>query len=64
MTPMMYTTSKCPSCDSPELMSVRMTLAESDTDFAFCSHCEWKGWKRQGENLALNSVLGLATVRR
>jgi hypothetical protein len=57
------TTTPCPACGSRETFRVSMTLAGSPTSFMSCTVCEWKGWEREGEHLALNSVLALVSTR-
>ncbi len=62
MTPMMYSSSKCPACGATGLMSVGMTLVGSPFAFSFCTGCEWKGWECEGQTLPLSSVLDLVTT--
>jgi predicted RNA-binding Zn-ribbon protein involved in translation (DUF1610 family) len=57
------TSSSCPSCGSQETIRVTMTVAGSPTVFTTCSACEWKGWRRDGRWLALESVLDLVASR-
>ena len=42
-----------------------MTMAVAGTPLAFtsCPSCEWKGWEREGERIALGSVLALVSAR-
>jgi hypothetical protein len=53
----------CPSCGSQEILRVTMTLAGAPTHFTSCPSCEWKGWEREGQDVALGSVLVLAATR-
>jgi hypothetical protein len=40
-----------------------MVLADVQSVFTSCSFCEWRGWERDGERLALTSVLTLVSPR-
>jgi hypothetical protein len=53
----------CPSCGTQETLTVTMTVAGTITHFTSCPACEWKGWEREGENVALGSVLTLVANR-
>ena len=40
-----------------------MTVAGAPLAFTSCPMCEWKGWEREGERVALGSVLALVSSR-
>lgn len=49
----------CPNCQSGDLIRITMTVGGSDLAFATCHHCEAKWWFREGEEVPLDSVIGL-----
>jgi hypothetical protein len=51
--------SACPSCESYEVLSVALRLSDAPFHFTFCTRCEWKSWRHEGEMLPLTSVLNL-----
>jgi formate dehydrogenase maturation protein FdhE len=48
----------CPVCGKGDLISITMTVGESDLAFTTCHLCEAKWWYRDGEAVALRSVIG------
>ncbi|HET7236392.1 MAG TPA: hypothetical protein VFK59_08165 [Actinomycetota bacterium] len=48
----------CPVCQQGDLISISMTVSESDLSFTTCHLCEAKWWHRNGETVPLQSVLG------
>jgi DNA polymerase III alpha subunit (gram-positive type) len=48
----------CPVCQQGDLISISMTVSESDLSFTTCHLCEAKWWHRDGETVPLQSVLG------
>ncbi len=56
---------KCPSCSSPRLTEIAMTLTDgSPVQFTSCRHCEYRAWTEFGQELAVDSVLSKATKIR
>ena len=49
----------CPSCGSGDLISISMTVAGRELAFTTCHLCEAKWWHRDGEEVPLQSVIGL-----
>lgn len=48
----------CPVCHQGDLISISMTVSESQLSFTTCHLCEAKWWHRDGETVPLRSVLG------
>lgn len=48
----------CPVCRSGDLISISMSVNGSDLMFTTCHGCEAKWWRRDGEEIALSSVIG------
>ena len=48
----------CPACHQGDLISISMTVSESQLSFTTCHLCEAKWWNRDGETVPLQSVLG------
>ena len=61
--PMPATTGTCPSCKSGDLISITMTVSGRDLAFCTCHHCEAKWWYRDGEEVPLQSVIGLVVQK-
>lgn len=49
----------CPSCHQGDLITISLTVGESDVAFTTCHLCEAKWWFREGEAVPLQSVLGM-----
>jgi formate dehydrogenase maturation protein FdhE len=47
----------CPVCHQGELISITMSVSGSDLSFTTCHMCEAKWWYRDGEAVALRSVV-------
>jgi transposase-like protein len=60
---MAETTGTCPSCKSGDLISITMTVSGRDLAFCTCHHCEAKWWYRDGEEVPLQSVIGLVVQK-
>jgi DNA polymerase III alpha subunit (gram-positive type) len=60
---MAETTGTCPSCTSGDLISITMTVSGRDLAFCTCHHCEAKWWYRDGEEVPLQSVIGLVVQK-
>jgi formate dehydrogenase maturation protein FdhE len=60
---MTTTASTCPSCGSGDLISISMTVAGRELAFTTCHLCEAKWWHRDGEEVPLQSVIGLVVPK-
>ena len=53
----------CPSCQSGDLITIQMTVSETELSFSTCHECEAKWWHRDGEPVELTSILGLVGTK-
>jgi DNA polymerase III alpha subunit (gram-positive type) len=53
----------CPNCDSEDLITITMTVSGRDLAFTTCHVCETKWWHRDGENVPLQSVIGMVVEK-
>jgi DNA polymerase III alpha subunit (gram-positive type) len=49
----------CPSCLAGDLIKISMEVSGQDLAFSTCHHCEAKWWYRDGDEVPLDSVIGL-----
>jgi hypothetical protein len=54
----------CPACHHGDLISISMSVSESDLSFTTCHLCEAKWWTRDGESVPLLSVSGSVLQQR
>jgi hypothetical protein len=52
---------RCPKCRVADLTAISLTLRGRSLTMHSCSHCELRWWDQEGERVALNHVIGLAT---
>jgi formate dehydrogenase maturation protein FdhE len=50
---------KCNACGSNDLITVTMTVDKQVVSFTACHNCEAKWWFRDGQRVALDSVLDI-----
>ena len=56
---------QCPKCLSSDTVEIGIQVKESDhVRFHSCRYCEKKWWERDGDSIALDDVLTLATTSR
>lgn len=60
---MAETKGTCPNCKSGDLISIMITVGGRDLAFCTCHHCEAKWWFSDGEEVPLQSVIGLVVQR-
>jgi DNA polymerase III alpha subunit (gram-positive type) len=60
---MAETNGTCPNCKSGDLISIMITVGGRDLAFCTCHHCEAKWWFSDGEEVPLQSVIGLVVQR-
>jgi hypothetical protein len=48
----------CPICEQGDLITITMSVNDSDLSFTTCHMCEAKWWYRDGEAVPLRSVIG------
>lgn len=48
----------CPLCQQGDLITITMSVNDSDLSFTTCHMCEAKWWYRDGEAVPLRSVIG------
>jgi DNA polymerase III alpha subunit (gram-positive type) len=53
----------CPNCASGDLITITMTVSGRDLAFTTCHLCETKWWHRDGEQVPLQSVIGLVVEK-
>ena len=53
----------CPNCTLGDLITITMTVGGRDLAFCTCHHCEAKWWFRDGEEVPLQSVIGLVVPK-
>jgi DNA polymerase III alpha subunit (gram-positive type) len=54
----------CPSCKSGDLISISMTVSGRELAFCTCHQCEAKWWYSDGEEVPLQSVIGLVVQKQ
>lgn len=57
-----FDTPRCPDCGSDEVVTLAMSVGESDLRFTCCHTCEARRWERAGESMTLRSVLDLVAT--
>ena len=56
---------QCPRCASDDFTEIAIEVkVENSVNFFSCRHCEKKWWERDGDSIALDDVLSLATVSK
>ena len=56
---------QCPQCISSDTFEIGIQVKETDhVKFYSCRNCEKKWWERDGDTIALDDVLTLATTSR
>ncbi len=53
----------CPNCRGGDLITITMTVGGRDLSFRTCHFCEAKWWFRDGEEVPLQSVIGLVVPK-
>ncbi len=53
----------CPVCKDGDLITITMSVAGRDLAFTTCHLCEAKWWQRDGEDVPLQSVIGLVVQK-
>ena len=53
----------CNECGSRDLVTITMTVDGQDVSFTACHGCEAKWWFRDGERIALESILDMVNNR-
>ena len=53
----------CPNCRNARLVEIGMNLRDNRVTLHSCPSCEQRWWDREGEQIALRSVLELVTAR-
>ena len=53
----------CPNCASGDLITITMAVGGRDVAFTTCHLCEAKWWYRDGEQVPLQSVIGLVVQK-
>ena len=53
----------CPNCRSGDLITITMAVSGRDLAFTTCHMCEAKWWQRDGEEVPLQSVIGLVVQK-
>jgi DNA polymerase III alpha subunit (gram-positive type) len=54
----------CPSCKSGDLISISMSVSGRELAFCTCHQCEAKWWFSDGEEVPLQSVIGLVVQKQ
>ncbi len=55
---------ECPQCRSKDCTAIELHLKEEETvQFFSCRRCEAKWWEREGDTIALDQVLDLASKK-
>jgi DNA polymerase III alpha subunit (gram-positive type) len=60
---MSTTEGTCPNCRSGDLITITMAVSGRDLAFTTCHMCEAKWWQRDGEEVPLQSVIGLVVQK-
>ncbi|MDQ3987027.1 MAG: hypothetical protein M3280_11105 [Actinomycetota bacterium] len=56
---------QCPECSSDDFTEISIEVkVDNSVKFYSCRYCEKKWWERNGDSLALDDVLTLATVSK
>lgn len=53
----------CPSCTQGDVITISMMVGGRELTFATCHLCEAKWWYQDGEQVPLNSVIGLVVPK-
>jgi transposase-like protein len=53
----------CPRCKTSRLVDIQVTLREQLVTMHSCSRCDSRWWESEGQSLALQRVVELATGR-
>jgi DNA polymerase III alpha subunit (gram-positive type) len=53
----------CPNCASGDLITITMNVGGRDVAFTTCHLCEAKWWYSDGEQVPLQSVIGLVVQK-
>ena len=59
----MSSSPSCPNCDSTDLITISMTVSGRELAFTTCHLCETKWWHRNGEQVPLQSVIGMVVEK-
>ncbi len=54
----------CPICNIANLVTINMSVNDRSLTLHSCARCETRWWDRDGEHVALSSVLETAKVKR
>lgn len=54
---------QCARCSKPEMVEIRMRVAERDVTFRRCGRCEAQSWETADGPIPLHHVLDLARLR-
>ena len=55
---------KCPECTGSDCIEIEINLKdEGSVRFFSCRRCEAKWWEKEGQTVALDHVLNLATTK-
>lgn len=55
---------RCPQCKGADCTEIELNLtAEQSVQFFSCRRCEAKWWEREGDSIALDEVLTLASKK-
>lgn len=55
---------ECPQCHAKDCTEIRLHLTEEENvEFFSCRRCEAKWWEREGDTIALDEVLNLASQK-
>ncbi|MFN2524909.1 MAG: hypothetical protein ABR505_01380 [Actinomycetota bacterium] len=55
---------RCSDCGADDCLQIEIRLQDDVVSFFACRNCESKWWEREGDTIALDEVLSLATQRR
>jgi len=53
----------CKTCGSSDLVAITMTVDGQDLSFTACHNCQTRWWFRDGQRVALESVLDLVASK-
>lgn len=55
---------RCPECHGEDCVEIEIKLKDEDSvQFFSCRKCEAKWWQKEGDSIALDEVLELASKR-
>ncbi|MDQ6726265.1 MAG: hypothetical protein M3066_08910 [Actinomycetota bacterium] len=54
---------RCPTCRASTMVGISLQLQGDRVTMHSCSHCDLRWWERNGERMALPSVLELVAAR-